>query len=711
MNVEFDTASSASVSCQCCVTLPIMGQNNSTELHQNDLTPPEAASIPSASSSIPATSVCSTVTSTIATTSNNNNNNSNSVSSTSVHNNNDNINNLSAAANTTTTNNNNNNSVNSTTENNWYLNNAVTTQPLHPQLYDSNRSSGLLSTPVLRDRRNIAVSVASQTCCGNAASGRSCTCNKDVGYGRRGIPSNVAIYGTSISPDMPPSSVVVTPPRCLPPTSTPTPPTPSSSPSPPGAVALSNNGCSCNHWCAACRVKVQVEVECVSNEQKPSCSSSRRHSRHLTLSKKVRHKMKSCHNKDHLGGSFTKKKKAPWTLKLNFKSNNNSNNNGNKSEGESSDHQHHHHVINNASFASANTSNSSSSNGFHTCMYSPPTNTPANFDGCSTCVCPGYRSSSSSVSDHDRGSHDHHHHHHHHFHHHHSTGSSPMGTLSVRTPVIDLARFNPDAFPINDLEEVARQERAREMAEGVDPPPGFISLLGDGPCHSLITLPYNSLDLHLLLERSLRLGLGRPRNVATSLTEESLLQQVGRLTCDGSVVQRPVHTQVDYIHCLVPDLLDITNCAFYWGKMDRYEAERLLENRPEGTFLLRDSAQEEYLFSVSFRRYGRSLHARIEQWKHKFSFDSHDPGVFASDTVCGLIEHYKDPSCCMFFEPMLTNPLARTFPFPLQHLCRAAICSTTTYDGINYLMLPKALQNYLKEYHYKQRVRVRRLDH
>lgn len=52
--------------------------------------------------------------------------------------------------------------------------------------------------------------------------------------------------------------------------------------------------------------------------------------------------------------------------------------------------------------------------------------------------------------------------------------------------------------------------------------------------------------------------------------------------------------------------------------MDRYEAERLLEGRPEGTFLLRDSAQEEHLFSVSFRKYGRSLHARIEQWNHRY---------------------------------------------------------------------------------------------
>lgn len=86
--------------------------------------------------------------------------------------------------------------------------------------------------------------------------------------------------------------------------------------------------------------------------------------------------------------------------------------------------------------------------------------------------------------------------------------------------------------------------------------------------------------------------------------------------------------------------------------------------------------------------------------------------IYACDTlqVCGLIEHYKDPSCCMFFEPMLTIPLHRNFAFPLQHLCRAVITTWTTYDGINKLQLPKTLKSYLKEYHYKQRVRVRRLD-
>merc|ERR1711971_491937 len=195
--------------------------------------------------------------------------------------------------------------------------------------------------------------------------------------------------------------------------------------------------------------------------------------------------------------------------------------------------------------------------------------------------------------------------------------------------------------------------------------------------------------------------------------EEELEEEV-KITAEEmanmAVSNRP-HTQGDYIHHLVPDLCQITACSFYWGKMDRYEAEALLEGRPEGSFLLRDSAQEEYLFSVSFRRYGRSLHARIEEQNHKFSFDCHDPGVFMSANIPSLMEHYKDPASCMFFEPMLCQAVTRRDPFSLQFLARANIRDTLhSYSSVDKLELPKSLKSYLKEYHYRHKVRVRRLD-
>ncbi|CAG9761612.1 unnamed protein product [Ceutorhynchus assimilis] len=255
-----------------------------------------------------------------------------------------------------------------------------------------------------------------------------------------------------------------------------------------------------------------------------------------------------------------------------------------------------------------------------------------------------------------------------------------------------------------DCDEAARIARAREIEQGVEPPANFRSV------KRLQVLCSDSESENGQSQAPpRRLQLVCPPDLNVESLRSLFQNHVQLRSCPLDSITG-CHTQVDFIHCLVPDLLSITNCSFYWGKMDRYEAERLLEGKPEGTFLLRDSAQEEFLFSVSFRKYGRSLHARIEQWNHRFSFDSHDPGVFTSDTVCGLIEHYKDPSSCMFFEPMLTWPLHRNFTFSLQHLARAVIVNKLTYDNINHLQLPKTLKSYLKEYHYRQKVRVERFD-
>ncbi|CAL8391284.1 unnamed protein product [Arctogadus glacialis] len=298
-----------------------------------------------------------------------------------------------------------------------------------------------------------------------------------------------------------------------------------------------------------------------------------------------------------------------------------------------------------------------------------------------------------------------------------------------------LEAFDPAHPSPEDEEERLRERRRQSIEEGVDPPP-------NAQIHTLEASPSGSSLYKLGPKMAPGVGEGSGEGVAgpsgacgpvpatamasaqdcdseedsTTLCLQARRPKQRHASGDGRQQQQlqpgpwKVHTQIDYIHCLVPDLLQITSLPCYWGVMDRYQAEALLDGRPEGTFLLRDSAQEDYLFSVSFRRYNRSLHARIEQWNHNFSFDAHDPCVFHSSTVTGLLEHYKDPSACMFFEPLLTAPLHRTFPFSLQHLARAAICRRSTYDGIGGLPLPPALQDFLKEYHYKQKVRVRWLE-
>ncbi|XP_077579420.1 suppressor of cytokine signaling 9 [Stigmatopora nigra] len=287
------------------------------------------------------------------------------------------------------------------------------------------------------------------------------------------------------------------------------------------------------------------------------------------------------------------------------------------------------------------------------------------------------------------------------------------------------------AFPPDDVDGRLRERRRISIEHGVEPP-------ADAEIHTLEVTPQASAALQrrrgpklahcvteaggteqkqFFLQRQhqllLQSCLDTLDEVVASSSDASPAPPVdpeGFQTPVPPNAGRHVHTQIDYIHCLVPDLLQITNLPCYWGVMDRYEAESLLEGKPEGTFLLRDSAQEDYLFSVSFRRYGRSLHARVDQWNHNFSFDVRDPSVFHAPTVTALVEHYKDPNSCMFFEPLLSFPMHRTQPFSLQRLCRAVVSSRTSYDGINALPVPNALKKQLKEYHYKQRVHVHRLD-
>uniref|UniRef100_A0A7E4VLX0 SH2 domain-containing protein n=1 Tax=Panagrellus redivivus TaxID=6233 RepID=A0A7E4VLX0_PANRE len=172
----------------------------------------------------------------------------------------------------------------------------------------------------------------------------------------------------------------------------------------------------------------------------------------------------------------------------------------------------------------------------------------------------------------------------------------------------------------------------------------------------------------------------------------------------------PVHSTVECTHVLVPDLDSIVAAPYYWGQMDRYEAEAVLDGKPEGTFLLRDSAQINYLFSVSFRRYSRTLHARIEHLNGVYSFDVHDASYYQAKTIQELVKRYKDPKQCLFYEPQLVTPLPRNEVFDLKHLCRSVIASNTSYEDVSFLPLPTSLKKYVREYHYKHPLRVTNFD-
>lgn len=69
-------------------------------------------------------------------------------------------------------------------------------------------------------------------------------------------------------------------------------------------------------------------------------------------------------------------------------------------------------------------------------------------------------------------------------------------------------------------------------------------------------------------------------------------------------------------------------CGWYWGPMSGDVAERLLSSEPNGSFLVRDSSDDHYIFSLTFKLNGKVRHVRIE----------HDQGeiIAVRNGVCSL---------------------------------------------------------------------------
>ena len=79
--------------------------------------------------------------------------------------------------------------------------------------------------------------------------------------------------------------------------------------------------------------------------------------------------------------------------------------------------------------------------------------------------------------------------------------------------------------------------------------------------------------------------------------------------------------------------------GWYWGPISREASERLLEPEADGSFIVRDSSADHYIFSLTFKLNGNVSHVRIE----------HDQGNLAH--VAGYIVK-TGHSCVAFILPM-----------------------------------------------------------
>ncbi len=160
------------------------------------------------------------------------------------------------------------------------------------------------------------------------------------------------------------------------------------------------------------------------------------------------------------------------------------------------------------------------------------------------------------------------------------------------------------------------------------------------------------------------------------------------------------------------DLRELSQYGWYWGPISRVEAEERLGKSSDGTFLVRDSSDDRYLLSLSFRSQGKTLHTRIEYSNGFFSFYTYpDSDSEGFHSVVELIEksmaHSQEGVFCFSRARTLGSPAVPVRllkPFSrfshvrsLQHYCRFTIRQSIRFDLIRTLPLPRHVHGFLEQ--------------
>ena len=192
---------------------------------------------------------------------------------------------------------------------------------------------------------------------------------------------------------------------------------------------------------------------------------------------------------------------------------------------------------------------------------------------------------------------------------------------------------------------------------------------------------------------------------------------------DQSMASEPAsnfnfYVNINYIHqCLTLNKYLLEQCSFYYGAMNWSQSTELLKNTSEGTFLVRDSSDSRFLYTLSVQRTPKDgpTSVRIHFANGKFYLDADEQIedlMPKFDSVLDLIDYYcnlSQNSCAKshiwvdnkghFYSPIcLKKPLKKDVP-TLSHVARLAIHqSMKSQDLLPELNLPNQINNFLVKY-------------
>ncbi|XP_026730322.1 uncharacterized protein LOC113495668 isoform X1 [Trichoplusia ni] len=174
---------------------------------------------------------------------------------------------------------------------------------------------------------------------------------------------------------------------------------------------------------------------------------------------------------------------------------------------------------------------------------------------------------------------------------------------------------------------------------------------------------------------------------------------------------RRTATEEDTVMDFATSIQKVKDYGWYWGPISVEAAEKILSNEPDGSFIVRDSSDDHYIFTLTFKLNGLR-HVRIEHDQGNFCFGGCT--MFKAQTIVEFIENAVETSRSgryLFFlnlRPVL-GPVRVQLLYPvsrfkrvqsLQHMCRFVILKYVRRDLISGLPLPRRLVDYLSATHY-----------